>query len=68
MEKNLNKETSVYNGNVISNRFHEAVLSSNNELEESLISDTLVFYVNGKQVCTNLVLLYNLCCNIKHLL
>lgn len=54
MEKNLNKETSVYNGNVISNGFHEADLSSDNELEESLVSDTLVFYVNGKQVCTNI--------------
>lgn len=52
MEKNLIKKC-IYNGDVMSNEFHEADLSSNNESEETLVSDTLVFYVNGKQVCDN---------------
>lgn len=52
MEKDLIKETSICNGNVISNGFYKDDLSSN-EPEETLISDTLVFYVNGKQVCDN---------------
>lgn len=50
MEKNLIKETSICNGNVITNGFHKDDSSSDNEPEEALISDTLVFYVNGKQV------------------
>lgn len=53
MEKNLTKETSICNGNVITNGFHKDDSSSDNEPEEALISDTLVFYVNGKQVCDN---------------
>jgi len=53
MEENLIKETFICNGNVISNEFHESDLSSDNELKETLISDTLVFYINGKQVCDN---------------
>ncbi|XP_050457292.1 xanthine dehydrogenase isoform X1 [Cataglyphis hispanica] len=50
MEKDLIKETSICNGNVISNGFYKDDLSNKNEPEETLISDTLVFYVNGKQV------------------
>ncbi|GAB1868637.1 xanthine dehydrogenase [Camponotus japonicus] len=50
MEENLIKETFICNGNVISNEFHESDLSSDNESKETLISDTLVFYVNGKQI------------------
>lgn len=50
MEENLIKKTFICNGNVISNEFDEADLSSDNESKETLVSDTLVFYVNGKQV------------------
>ncbi|CAL1688978.1 unnamed protein product [Lasius platythorax] len=50
MEKNLIKESSICNGNAIFNGFHETDSSSDNEPEETLISDTLVFYVNGKQI------------------
>lgn len=52
MEENLIKETFICNGNVISNEF-QSDLSSDNESKETLVSDTLVFYVNGKQVCGN---------------
>lgn len=54
MENNLiKKETSICNGNVICNGYYEGDLSSDNKPEEALVSDTLVFYVNGKQVCNN---------------
>lgn len=53
MEKNLIKESSICNGNAIFNGFHENDSLSDNEPEETLISDTLVFYVNGKQVYDN---------------
>lgn len=49
MEKKLIKEPNICNGNVIFNGFHEADLSSD-ELQEAQISNTLVFYVNGKQI------------------
>lgn len=49
MEKSFIKEPNICNGNVMFNGFHEADLPSD-ELQEAQISDTLVFYVNGKQV------------------
>ncbi|XP_029159752.1 xanthine dehydrogenase-like [Nylanderia fulva] len=49
MEKNLIKEPNIFNGNVMFNGFHETDLPSD-ELQETQISNTLVFYVNGKQV------------------
>jgi len=49
MEKNSVEKLSVYNGNVSHNEFHEDD-SNSNESQETSVSRTLVFYVNGKEV------------------
>lgn len=48
MEKNFTEKLPMCNGNASYNEFHED--DSLNELQEAPVSDTLVFYVNGKEV------------------
>lgn len=49
MEENLIKNISVCNGNamVTCNALHK----NDTKLQKALISNVLVFYVNGKEVC-----------------
>lgn len=49
MEKNPIKHLPMCNGNVNHNEFHKDDTNSN-EPEETSVSNTLIFYVNGKEV------------------
>ncbi|XP_025989254.1 xanthine dehydrogenase isoform X1 [Solenopsis invicta] len=49
MEKNSIEKLLVYNGNVNHDKFYQDD-SNGDKTQETLISDTLVFYVNGKEI------------------
>lgn len=49
MEKNSTEKLPMCNGNIRHKEFHEDG-SNNCELQETSVSNTVVFYVNGKEV------------------
>jgi len=65
MEKNSIEKLPVYNGNVSHNEFHED--SNSNKSQETPVSRTLVFYVNGKEVRWQIYFYSNQYYNIIHL-
>lgn len=63
MEKKLVKQLPMCNGNTNHNEFHEDDVNGSETLEETSVSNTLIFYVNGKEV----QFIFIRCCNIIYL-